>query len=65
MIQDHDIDDDAVYARIFEFYEKAEHEKKMYAQRIIESGCKRFVRRMFGTETAAVKFYTKFVSCNE
>uniref|UniRef100_A0A158Q791 Laminin EGF-like domain-containing protein n=1 Tax=Elaeophora elaphi TaxID=1147741 RepID=A0A158Q791_9BILA len=53
MIQDYDISDDAVYARIFEFYEKAEHKKKMDAQRIIESGCKRFVRRMFGTEIAA------------
>ncbi|KAL3985881.1 Laminin EGF-like (Domains III and V) family protein [Acanthocheilonema viteae] len=53
LIQDHDISDDAVYARIFEFYEKAEHKKKMDAKRIIESGCKQFVRRMFGTKIAA------------
>ncbi|CAG9535639.1 unnamed protein product [Cercopithifilaria johnstoni] len=52
LIQDHEISDDVVYARIFEFYEKAEHKKKMDAQRIIESGCKRFIRRMFGIKIA-------------
>uniref|UniRef100_A0A8R1TWU4 Laminin EGF-like domain-containing protein n=1 Tax=Onchocerca volvulus TaxID=6282 RepID=A0A8R1TWU4_ONCVO len=52
LIQDHDISDDAVYERIFEFYEKAEDKKKMGARKIIESGCKRFVRRMFGSEIA-------------
>lgn len=52
LIQDHEISDDAVYERIFEFYEKAEHKKKMDARKIIESKCKRFVRRMFGNEIA-------------
>uniref|UniRef100_A0A915PGU8 Laminin EGF-like domain-containing protein n=1 Tax=Setaria digitata TaxID=48799 RepID=A0A915PGU8_9BILA len=52
LIQDHDISDDVVYERIFEFYEKAEHKKKMDAQKVIESGCKRFVSRMFGDEIA-------------
>ncbi|KAM3716939.1 Basement membrane proteoglycan [Dirofilaria immitis] len=52
LIHDRDISDDAVYERIFEFYEKAEHKKKMDAQKIIESECKRFVRRMFGNEIA-------------
>ncbi|VDK77897.1 unnamed protein product [Litomosoides sigmodontis] len=53
LIRDHEVSDDAVYARIFEFYEAAEDKKKMDAQRIIESGCRRFVGRMFGTEIAA------------
>ncbi|VDO27708.1 unnamed protein product [Onchocerca flexuosa] len=52
LIQDQDISDDAVYERIFEFYEKAEEKKKMGARKIIESGCKRFVRRMLGSEIA-------------
>ncbi|MCP9264649.1 hypothetical protein DINM_022777 [Dirofilaria immitis] len=33
LIHDRDISDDAVYERIFEFYEKAEHKKKMDAQK--------------------------------
>lgn len=53
LIQDPDVRDDAVYARIFEFYENADDEKKTDARRIIESGCKRFLNRMFGDEIAA------------
>lgn len=56
LIQDQGVSDDVVYERIFEFYEKASDEKKMDARKIIESGCKRFVDRMFGDEIATVHF---------
>lgn len=56
MIQDQDIGDDAVYERIFEFYETADSEKKANAENIIASGCKRFIARMFGEDTAEVFF---------
>ncbi|VDN44863.1 unnamed protein product [Gongylonema pulchrum] len=53
LIQDPGVSDDAVYERIFEFYEKADDEKKTDARKVIESGCRRFVDRMFGDKIAA------------
>ncbi|VDM98610.1 unnamed protein product [Thelazia callipaeda] len=52
LIQNYEVSDGAVYEHIFEFYEKANSERKLLAEKIIQSSCKRFIFRMFGDEIA-------------
>uniref|UniRef100_F1KTT7 DVA-1 polyprotein n=1 Tax=Ascaris suum TaxID=6253 RepID=F1KTT7_ASCSU len=52
MIQDPDINDQAVYDRLFEFYKSTEGEKRNDAKEIIESGCKWFISHMLGEDIA-------------
>lgn len=54
MIQDPDINDQAVYDRLFEFYKSTEGEKRNDAKEIIESGCKWFISHMLGEDIADV-----------
>uniref|UniRef100_A0A915CAU9 Polyprotein allergen nematode domain-containing protein n=1 Tax=Parascaris univalens TaxID=6257 RepID=A0A915CAU9_PARUN len=52
MIQDPDINDQAVYDRLLEFYKSTEGEKRNDAKEIIESGCKWFISHMLGEDIA-------------
>ncbi|KHN81410.1 DVA-1 polyprotein [Toxocara canis] len=52
MIEDAKIGDEAVYDRLFEFYEGTKGEKKNDAREIIESGCKWFIAHMLGEDIA-------------
>ncbi|VDM24189.1 unnamed protein product [Toxocara canis] len=54
MIEDAKIGDEAVYDRLFEFYEGTKGEKKNDAREIIESGCKWFIAHMLGEDIADV-----------